>query len=277
MDLPLRAHRPLGSLRLSRSVAEIRGIRVPDGVVVGRRQSGQDGIAFVILATRPTRRRVLALAAGSAGFLASPVALFRAHADDAAESHGLSAFGDLAYPADFHHFRYVDPDAPKGGTFSQIGPSRQFNQNFLTFNSLNSYILKGDAAQGIELTFAPLMVRSGDEPDAMYGLAASKVQRSADALTYRCFIRPEATFHDGTKLTAQDVAFSLNILKENGHPIITQMLRDFTGAKADDDESVVAGFAPNRARDVPLFVAGLPIFSRAYYATKPFDEPTLDT
>ena len=90
------------------------------------------------------------------------------------ESHGLSAFGDLAYPADFPHFRYVDPNAPKGGSFSQIGPDRQFNQNFLTFNSLNSYILKGDAAQGMELTFATLMVRCGDEPDAMYGLAADE-------------------------------------------------------------------------------------------------------
>ncbi len=87
----------------------------------------------------------------------------------------------------FPHFRYVDPRAPKGGTFSQIGPDRQFNQNFLTFNSLNSYILKGDAAQGMELTFATLMARSGDEPDAMYGFAAAKVRRSADGLTYRVF------------------------------------------------------------------------------------------
>ena len=78
----------------------------------------------------------------------------------------------------------MDPRAPKGGTFSQIGPDRRFNQNFLTFNSLNSYILKGDAAQGMELTFATLMARSGDEPDAMYGLAAAKVRRSADGLTY---------------------------------------------------------------------------------------------
>ena len=192
------------------------------------------------------------------------------------ESHGLSAFGDLAYPADFHHFRYVDPNAPKGGSFSQIGPNRQFNQNFLTFNSLNSYILKGDAAQGMELTFATLMVRSGDEPDAMYGLAAEKVRRSADGLTYQFFIRPQAKFHDGSRLTAHDVAFSLNILKEKGHPLISQSLRDFAGAKADDDASVTVSFAPKRARDVPLFVAGLPIFSRAYYATKPFDESTLD-
>ena len=224
-----------------------------------------------------TRRRALALAAGSAaGFLASSIASSRAGADDLIESHGLSAFGDLAYPADFHHFRYVDPNAPKGGSFSQIGPNRQFNQNFLTFNSLNSYILKGDAAQGMELTFATLMVRSGDEPDAMYGLAAEKVRRSADGLTYQFFIRPQAKFHDGSRLTAHDVAFSLNILKEKGHPLISQSLRDFAGAKADDDATVTARFAPKRARDVPLFVAGLPIFSRAYYTAKSFDESTLD-
>ena len=103
------------------------------------------------------------------------------------------------------------------------------------------------------------------------------MRRSADGLTYRFFIRPEAKFHDGSRLTAHDVAFSLNILKEKGHPLITQSLRDFTGAKADDDSIVTVTFAPKRARDVPLFVAGLPIFSRAYYATKPFEESTLET
>ena len=69
--------------------------------------------------------------------------------------HGISAFGDLKYPADFKHFDYVNPNAPKGGAVLADRPERgQFNQNFLTFNSLNSYILKGDAAQGMELTFA---------------------------------------------------------------------------------------------------------------------------
>jgi microcin C transport system substrate-binding protein len=202
--------------------------------------------------------------------------LSTARTADEIESHGLSAFGDLAYPADFPHFRYVNPAAPKGGKFSQIGPDRQYNQNFLTFNSLNSYILKGDAAQGMELTFATLMVRSGDEPDAMYGLAAAKVRRSADGRVYRFFIRPEAAFHDGTRLTAHDVAFSLNVLKQKGHPLITQLLRDMAGAAAEDDASVVVTFAPNRARDVPLFVAGLPIFPRAFYSARRFDESTLE-
>ncbi len=224
----------------------------------------------------PTRRRVLTIAAGAAvaGSVRGGMSAARAAPD--IESHGLSAFGDLAYPPDFPHFSYVDPGAPKGGVFSQIGPDRLYNQNFLTFNSLNSFILKGDAAQGMQLTFATLMVPSGDEPDAMYGLAAAKVRRSADGLTYEFFLRPEAKFHDGTRLTAQDVAFSLNILKAKGHPLISQSLRDFLGAKANGDGSVVVTFAPKRARDVPLFVAGLPIFSRAYYAQKPFDQSTLD-
>ena len=223
-----------------------------------------------------TRRRVLAAAAAAASAASLGAAVSAARAAPDIESHGLSAFGDLAYPPDFPHFRYVEPKAPKGGTFSQIGPDRLYNQNFLTFNSLNSYILRGDAAQGMQLTFATLMVPSGDEPDALYGLAAAKVRRSADGLTYEFLIRPEAKFHDGTKLTAHDVAFSLTTLKEKGHPLITQSLRDFVEAKANDDASVVVTFAPKRARDVPLFVAALPIFSRAYYAQRPFDQSTLD-
>ena len=83
----------------------------------------------------------------------------------------------------------------------------------------------------MELTFAALMVRSGDEPDAMYGLAAEKVRRSADGLIYQFFIRAGAKFHDGSPLTAHDVAFSLNILKEKGHPLISQSLRDFRAPK----------------------------------------------
>jgi len=226
--------------------------------------------------TRPSRRRVLTLAAATAlSALRTPISS-AARADETIESHGISAFGDLGYAPDFQHFGYVNPTAAKGGVFSQIGPDQAYNQNFLTFNSLNGYILKGDAAQGIELTFATLMVRSGDEPDAMYGLAAHKVRRSADGLTYQFFIRPEAKFHDGSPVTAPDVAFSLNILKAKGHPLITQSLRDFVGAEASDDAVVTARFAPKRARDVPLFVASLPIFSRAYYSAKPFDESSLE-
>jgi len=190
--------------------------------------------------------------------------------------HGMSAFGDLKYPKGFKQFDYVNADAPKGGVFSTIPSSRSYNQSFQTFNSLNAFILKGDGAIGVEQTFTTLMMRSGDEPDAMYGLAASGVQVSADGLTYRFKMRPEARFHDGKRLTAKDAAFSLTILKEKGHPIIRQQMRDVIKAEAPDDDTLVVTFAPNRARDVPLYVASLPIFSKAYYAKQPFEESTLE-
>src|ERR1700753_677945 len=126
------------------------------------------------------------------------------------------------------------------------------------------------------LTFAALMARAGDEPDAMYGLVAKSVTISPDGLVYRFTLRPEARFHDGSRLTAHDAAFSLNILQTSGHPLITQQVRDMVKAEAIDDATLVVSFAAKRGRDVPLFVASLPIFSQSYYATHPFDETTQD-
>ena len=168
------------------------------------------------------------------------------------------------------------PPRRKAALFSLIPSVRAYNQSFSTFNSFNAYILKGEGAQGMDMTFAPLMARAGDEPDAMYGLAAKSVQISPDKLTYRFTLRPEARFHDGSKLTAQDAAFSLTTLKTKGHPLILQQMRDMVKAEARDDATLVVTFAEKRARDVPLYVASLPIFSKAYYATRPFDESTLD-
>jgi microcin C transport system substrate-binding protein len=224
-----------------------------------------------------SRRRALTLtlaAAAAAARAAGPFA--KPAVAQEAERHGISAFGDLAMPADFAHFPYVNPQAPKGGHYSEIVSSRIYNGSFLTFDSLNGYILKGNGAFGMDLTFAALMVRSGNEPDAMYGLAARAARVSEDGLTYTFLLRPEAKFHDGSALTAHDVAWSLNTLKDKGHPIITQLVRDMKGAEAADDRTVVVKFVPTRGRDVPLFVAGLPIFSRAYYAKQPFDQTTLE-
>lgn len=220
-----------------------------------------------------SRRDALVLGGGALAFSALPSF---AQVPEGAEAHGISVFGDLKYPADFKRFGYVNPAAPKGGAFSFVATTRQFNQNFLTFNSMNAFILKGDGALGMENTFTTLMTRALDEPDAMYGLAARAVRISPDGLTYRFLMRPEARFHDGSKLTAHDVAFSLNVLKEKGHPMAQQLLRDMKGAEAVDDATLVVTFAEKRGRDVPLFVASMPIFSRAYYAERKFEESTMD-
>ena len=221
-----------------------------------------------------TRRQALWLGVAA---LASLSRDFTARAADVgAPVHGMSAFGDLKYPAEFAHFDYVNAAAPKGGVFSTIPSARAYNQSYQTFNSLNAFILKGDGAQGMEQTFTTLMTRAYDEPDALYGLAAKSVRISPDGLVYRFELRPEARFHDGSRLSAHDAAFSLTALKDKGHPLIQQQMRDMVSAEAADDLTLVVTFARGRARDVPLYVAGLPIFSKAYYATRPFDESSLD-
>jgi microcin C transport system substrate-binding protein len=220
----------------------------------------------------PLAKHAFALGAAAFTSVLAPVA----KAVESPERHGISAFGDLKYPADFKQFEYVNPNAPKGGLFSHVSPTRIFNQNLLTFNSLNSYILKGDAAQGMERTFASLMARAYDEPDAMYGLAARAAQISPDRLIYRFLMRRGISFHDGSPLTAHDVVFSLQVLKEKGHPIIQQLLRNLAGVRAPDDANVVVNLAAGHARDLPLFLSWLPIFSRAYYAGRVFEETTLE-
>jgi microcin C transport system substrate-binding protein len=223
-----------------------------------------------------TRRHALLLSAGVFAAAKWPSRAAAQTIDLDTERHGMSVYGDLALPADFPHLPYVNPSAPKGGVFSENIYSKMFNGSFVTFNSLNAYNFnKGEGAFGMAYTFASLMVPSSDETDALYGLAAKSVRITDKGLTYRFALREEAKFHDGTRQTAHDVVWSLTTLKEKGHPVITQLLRDFVGAEAIDDHTLVVRFAPKRGRDVPLFVASLPIFSKAYYAKNEFDQSTL--
>ena len=189
----------------------------------------------------------------------------------AADRHGLSAFDVLKYPADFKHFEWVNPDAPKGGRLALIGPAAR-----TTFDNLNAFILKGDAAQGLDLLFDSLMTRSTDEPDAVYGLVARSADLAPDrsAVTFR--MRPEAKFADGTPITSADVVFSFDTLKTKGHPNIRGQLRDIASAVAVDAHTVRFDFTGALTRDLPLVAAGLPILSKAYYATREFDQTTLD-
>ena len=236
---------------------------------------------------RLTRRTALHLGTAAIGSFSLPASLRRALAIEAADSaptaatgeieaHGLSTFGELALPPDFKHLGYVNPDAPKGGTLSIQIKSTSGNQNFDTFDTLNIYVFKGNGAAGMDSTFDSLMGGTGDEPDSVYGLVAERVRISADKLTYRFELRPQARFQDGSPVTAQDVAFSLNILKTKGYPVYRVLLAEMAAAEAESDRLLKVTFTPNRSRDVHLVVAGMPIFSQAWWQGRNFEASTLE-
>jgi microcin C transport system substrate-binding protein len=197
-------------------------------------------------------------------------------AEGETETHGLSSFGDLAEPADFKRFAYVNPDAPKGGTLVVQLRVEAGNQNFDTFNTLNIHTFKGDGAAGMDATFDTLMSGGSDEPESLYGLVTRRVRVSADKLTYRFLLRPEARFHDGSRLTAQDVAFSLMTLKQKGHPTERAVLTQMLGAEAEADDIVRVTLSDKRSRDLHLIIASSPIFSKAYWSTRDYEASTLD-
>ncbi|PIE12687.1 MAG: ABC transporter substrate-binding protein [Rhodobacterales bacterium] len=185
------------------------------------------------------------------------------------KSHGISTFGELKYPADFKHFDYVNPDAPKGGTFSTWA--------FGSFDSLSPYILKGNAASLSSIFFDSLMSGNLDEPDALYGLVAHSIEYPEDRSWAIFHMRPEATFSDGSPLRAEDVVFSVNVLRDKGEPSYKVLLKDFENVEALDPLTVKFTFAKTGPlRELPMTAAGLPIFSKAYYATRDFAESTLE-
>lgn len=184
--------------------------------------------------------------------------------------HGLAIFGELKYKPDFQHFDYVNPDAPKGGRMVTMGTG-----GASTYDTFNQYILKGDAAQGLDGLFDTLMTRAQDEPDAVYGLVAQTADVAADGRSVTFKLNPQAKFSDGTKITADDVVFSFKTLKEKGHPSIGITLRDVASADVIDPDTVRFNFKGDLTRDLPISVAQIPVLSKAYYAKEKFEETTL--
>ncbi|WP_025897796.1 extracellular solute-binding protein [Sneathiella glossodoripedis] len=184
------------------------------------------------------------------------------------KSHGLSLAGPLKYTADFKHLDYVNPDAPKGGDvrLSALGG----------FDNLNPYISRGNSASGLGLTFETLMTQPADSPSAEYGLVASTVEVAED-LSFAIFnLRPEARFHDGSKITADDLVFSLEMVKTKGRPL-------FRYYYANVDQAIVLGphrikftFTGPPNRELPQIVGQLlPILSKKHFESRSFDETTL--
>ena len=189
--------------------------------------------------------------------------------------HGLSAFGELRYAEDYAHFEYVYPDAPKGGILNFSVPNWGFNQNPQTFDTLNSFVLKGNAPPRMELCFDTLMTAPADEASALYGSVAETVEISQDRNTYTFHLRSEPRWHDGTPLTAYDVAFSYELLKKEGHPSLALSLNTLNKAEALDDRTLTLTFNGKQSDRAILTVAVMPILSKTFYTENEFAKTTM--
>ena len=182
--------------------------------------------------------------------------------------HGLSLFGDLKYGPDFAHFDYVEPNAPKGGMLylATVG----------TFSTLNPFTLKGVSTAGAGFPFESLLEGAADEPDAAYGLVAAEVALAPDRRSVRFLLRPEARWHDGTPVTAADVAFSFEILTTEGAPSFATQLAGVDRVETVGDREVAFHLVDPDNRKLPLIVGGMPIVSEAYFRGRSFGKTTLD-
>lgn len=183
--------------------------------------------------------------------------------------HALAMHGDPRYGADFAHFDYVVPDAPKGGTagFSAIG----------TFDTLNPFTLKGVPAAGLGGTFDTLLERSEDEPFTMYGLLAGDIRLPEDRSWVEFTLRPEARWHDGRQVTAEDVAWTFRTLTTEGSPFYAAYYADVTEVTTPAADTVRFTFTPGQTNpELPLIIGQMPVLPRHAWEGRDFAETTLE-
>ena len=171
----------------------------------------------------------------------------------------------LKYKPDFQSFRYANPNAPKGGEI-RIGYTG-------SFTTLNPFYLRGRAPSYIQsLVFQRLGAVPEDDYSASYGVLAKSVEIAADKSWMAVELRPEARWHDGTPLTAEDVAFSLATLTRYGKPAYSSKLGGVKSATVENAHRIVFRFANGENRQMPRELFTMPIISKAYYSKVPFNQ-----
>lgn len=190
-------------------------------------------------------------------------------AADLYRGHGIAMHGDLKYPADFKHFDYVNPNAPKGGEvkLSAIGG----------FDSFNGFIVKGRSGARQGLLYDTLMTSSADEPFSMYGLIAESVEMPTDRSSITFNLNPAARWHDGKPITVEDVIWTFETLVEKGAPFYRFYYGNVAKIEKVAPRSVKFMFKPGKVnRELPLIVGQLPVLPKHYWKDRDFTKTTLE-
>lgn len=183
--------------------------------------------------------------------------------------HALTLYDEPPkYPAGFRHFDYVNPDAPKGGTLRLAGMNG--------FDSTNPFIPKGNVADYIELVYDSLTYRSSDEPFTEYGLLAERMEKAPDNTSVRFHLRPQARFHDGTPVTAADVAYTFELLTSKGHPLYRHYYADVEQVVVESQLTVRFDFKHGNNRELPLIIGQLKVLPKHWWQEREFDRSGLE-
>jgi len=194
--------------------------------------------------------------------------LMLAGASQAAPQHAITLYGEPPkYPANFQHFAFVNPDAPKGGLLRQ--------REIGGFDSFNPFIPKGNAVN-VGLIYDSLTYHSPDEPFTEYGLLAEQIDKAADNSYVRFILNPKARFHDGTPVTAEDVIFTFNTLLEKGDPMYRHYYGDVERVVAEDPLKVRFDFKHKDNRELPLILGQLQILPKHWWADRDFAKGSLE-
>jgi microcin C transport system substrate-binding protein len=184
----------------------------------------------------------------------------------AAPQYALTVYGEAPrYPANFQHFDYVNPDAPKGGSM------RRSAQEIGQFDHIMPYLDKGTGVSQVNgLLYSPLAVKSLDEPYTVYGLIAEKMERAPDGMSLRFYLNPKARFSDGTPITADDVRFTYNLLMTQGSLSYRTEFGDVQGVEVESPTQIRFDFKSNESRTLPLDLASLPVFPEHWWKDRDF-------
>lgn len=181
--------------------------------------------------------------------------------------HAIAMHGKPKYPASFSHFDYVNPDAPKGGQLrlSRLG----------SFDSLNPFIIKGKPADGWRLVHERLLERSRDEPFTLYARVAQSVSVAKDRSWIAFRLRNAARFHDGSSITAADIEFSWQTLKQQGRPNHRLYYRQVRKIEVSGTRSIKFFFKSANNWELPLIIGLMPILSKQSFSKRAFNKTTL--
>ncbi|WP_137179149.1 extracellular solute-binding protein [Roseomonas sp. AR75] len=202
----------------------------------------------------------IARAATPAGGSAAP--------GQAVRTHALSLLGEPKLPADFTHFPWVNPDAPKGGEITRWALG--------SFDSFNPFIIRGTAGVGSTLIYDTLLKESADEASSEYPYLAQWINLPADRKGVTFDLNPQARWHDGRPVTAADVVWTFNALRQHGRPFYRSYYGDVTEVVAEAEKRVTFRFRDDQNRELALILGQMPVLPQHWWESRDFTRPILE-